>query len=203
MKKLINKSGLKMRIIKSITLLLLGVRYTAIIMRALVVILLLILSGTLFKFTVIQVPFYLLLLYYAWYFYYILCYQKKVRKEYEIAGYRRFDNTFEIHIAENIKTLLEFNRKMVNVVEYCKKENLKIEFVTGLFSYGRMIRLFGDAILLIKPLGTLSNIFTSDIVKKYEKSPTFNSDHLHRVILDPHKIKIRESSNGRKMIDLK
>ncbi|MFH5185412.1 hypothetical protein ACHHV8_23705 [Paenibacillus sp. TAB 01] len=92
---------------------------------------------------------------------------------------------------------------MVNIVEYCKKENLKIEFVTGLFSYGRMVRLFGDAILLIKPLGTLTNLFTSDMVKKYERTPTFNSDHLHRVILDPYKIKIRESSNGRKLIDFR
>jgi len=37
-------------------------------------------------------------------------------------------------------------------------EDLRIEFTSGLFSYGRLIRTFGDSVLSIKRLGLIANL---------------------------------------------
>ncbi|NHN34684.1 hypothetical protein G9U52_33525 [Paenibacillus sp. S3N08] len=140
----------------------------------------------------------------TYYFIDIIMLQKKIRREYNISGFKRWDNTLEIHIANRFNNAIEFQKNLINTIEYCKQNNLKIEFVTGLFSFGRMVRLFGDSLLLIKPLGFFSQLLIGVSVKSFEKKPNFNSDHLHKVVLNPQSIKIKENQrNGKKYFKLK
>lgn len=179
-----------------------GVRYTTAMIRIpiLIIVFLISVMNSGYTLNLFQIITLLLLSFYTWYMWNILVFQRKLCKENNLTGYLRLDRIFEIHIGKKMTNSFQFNQSMIHIIEFCKRENLKIEFVTGLFSYGRMIRMLGDSILLIKPLGPISNLFLSEMTKTYEIETSFNSDHLHRVILDPHKIKVKVNSKGRKTI---
>lgn len=129
----------------------------------------------------------------------VLILQRKMRKKYDICGLKRWDKTFEIHIADTIKTPVEFQRKLINIILFARSQDLKIEFISSYRSYGRLMRDFGNAILLIKPLNFWNQLLMGALIKPYLKKG-MSADHLHQVVLDPQKIKLKQLKNGTYMI---
>jgi len=103
----------------------------------------------------------------------------------DVFGYLRWDKTIEIHIA-NVKSPLEFQRRIRKTIKYAREKGYLIEFTSGILTYGEIIDRYGEAVVSLKPLSLFGRIFNASVTTKY--NPTYNVTHPLKVVLDPKKL---------------
>lgn len=122
--------------------------------------------------------------------------QKKEKNIHGFGGIIRWDRVLEVHVGalDNPK---EFYQRFMKSIKYAQDHHLNVEFISGYRSYGRLIRDFGDAILVIRPLGWLQNLFLSSMTKTFERQGVnLNTRYMHRVVIDPQKLKVVRRKSG-------
>ncbi|MGG1518486.1 hypothetical protein ABE504_23915 [Paenibacillus oryzisoli] len=113
---------------------------------------------------------------------------KRVGKKEEVLGYLRFDKTIEIHIAA-LNSPITFQRKLTRTIRYAQKNGYFLEYTSGYMTYGKVIRKFGDAVISIKTLGVLGQIWSGGLASTFTgKDSKYNVAHPLKVLLDPRKL---------------
>lgn len=121
--------------------------------------------------------------------------QKKQRKKEnrKFGGYLRWDGVYEVHIGE-VKNEREFYSKLTMAIVYCKEKGWPLEFITAHRSFGRYLKDFGEAILIIKQLGSYTRLImtagmSDKTVVNFSKYPLL-------IRLAPDKIHLKQLKNG-------
>lgn len=115
----------------------------------------------------------------------------KEGKKAKVLGYLRLDNTIEIHIA-GMNSPAIFKQRIKKTMRYAQKHNHLIEYTSGIIPYGKLIRRYGDAIVMVKAPGLLDQIMNGTQAASFIKDkPTYNLAHPLKVVLDPSKIGLK------------
>lgn len=111
---------------------------------------------------------------------------RKYARKADILGYLRFDNILEIHIA-SIDSPIEFQRKVRKTIRYAEQHGYLIEFTSGMLSYGRIVRKYGDALISVRSLGMIGQLWSGGLASRFVGNK-YRVTHPIKVVIDPSKI---------------
>ncbi|WP_207953487.1 hypothetical protein [Paenibacillus agricola] len=132
---------------------------------------------------------------YPIYFAKILWWRSKVGKILKVFGYLRWDNTIEIHIA-SLNSPLVFQRVLKKTIRYAQEHGHLIEYTSAIIPYGKLMDRFGEAIVSVRPLGLIGQIWNGGIASKFVGNDVkYNVSHPLKVVIDPSKIHARKRAS--------